>query len=126
MKKQISISGAPAPIAPYSQAILAGNTLYISGQIPANPMTGELIMDSVEDATHQIMANIKNLLNEAGMDLSNVVKCSIFMKDMNDYGAINTVYGSYFKDTTPPAREAVQVARLPKDVSVEISCIAVK
>jgi 2-iminobutanoate/2-iminopropanoate deaminase len=125
MKKQISISGAPAPIAPYSQAILAGNTLYISGQIPVNPYTGELVMDTVENAVHQIMGNIKNLLKEAEMDLSNVVKCTIFMKDMNDYGKINEVYGSYFQ-VVPPAREAVQVARLPKDVSVEISCIAVK
>lgn len=125
MKKAISIKGAPAPIAPYSQAILAGNTLYISGQIPVNPMTGELVLTSIEDSVNQIMSNINNLLNEAEMTLSNVVKCTIFMKDMNDYGAINDVYGSYFKEV-PPAREAVQVARLPKDVTVEISCIAVK
>lgn len=126
MKKQISIKGAPAPIAPYSQAILAGNTLYISGQIPLNPATGEVEMDSVEKAVRQIMSNIQNLLNEAEMDLSHLVKCTIFMKDMEDYGLINEVYGSYFKDIIPPAREAVQVARLPRDVAVEISCIAVK
>lgn len=125
MKQAISIKGAPAPIAPYSQAILAGNTLYVSGQIPLNPMTGELVLDSISDATRQVMDNIKNLLNEANMDFSNVVKCTIFMKDMNDYAVVNEVYGSYFSDV-PPAREAVQVARLPRDVSVEISCIAVK
>lgn len=126
MKKAISIQGAPAPIAPYSQAILAENTLYISGQIPANPMTGELVLSSIEDSVNQVMGNIRNLLNEAGMDFSNVVKCTIFMKDMNDYVKINDVYGSYFEGIVPPAREAVQVARLPKDVTVEISCIAVK
>lgn len=126
MKKAISIQGAPAPIAPYSQAILAENTLYISGQIPANPMTGELVLSSIEDSVNQVMGNIRNLLNEAGMDFSNVVKCTIFMKDMNDYAKINDVYGSYFEGIVPPAREAVQVARLPKDVTVEISCIAVK
>jgi 2-iminobutanoate/2-iminopropanoate deaminase len=125
MKQAIQIKNAPAPIAPYSQAILAGNTLYISGQIPANPMTGELVLTSIEDSVNQIMDNITNILNEANMTLSNVVKCSIFMKDMNDYAAINEVYGRYFKEV-PPAREAVQVARLPKDVTVEISCIAVK
>lgn len=125
MKKAISIKGAPAPIAPYSQAILAGNTLYVSGQIPLNPMTGELVLDSVADAVRQIMDNIKNLLNEANMNFSNIVKCTIFMKDMNDYSVVNEVYGSYFSDI-PPAREAVQVSRLPRDVSVEISCIAVK
>jgi 2-iminobutanoate/2-iminopropanoate deaminase len=88
-------------------------------------MTGELVLTSIEDSVNQIMDNITNILNEANMTLSNVVKCSIFMKDMNDYAAINEVYGRYFKEV-PPAREAVQVARLPKDVTVEISCIAVK
>lgn len=125
MKEQISIKGAPKPIAPYSQAILAGNTLYVSGQIPANPETGELKMTSIEEATHQIFDNIRRILEAAGMDFSNVVKCTCFLKDMNDYAAFNEVYGTYFKEI-PPAREAVQVARLPKDVPVEISCIAVK
>ena len=125
MKKQISIKGAPAPIAPYSQAILAGDTLYVSGQIPVNPVSGEIILDDVQKATHQIFANIENLLNEAGMNIDNIVKCTIFMRDLNDYGAINEAYGSHFK-SIPPAREAVQVARLPKDVPLEISCIAVR
>lgn len=125
MKKQISIKGAPAPIAPYSQAVLAGNTLYVSGQIPVNPASGELIVDTIENATSQVMSNIQNLLNEAGMDFSNVVKCTCFLKDLNDFERMNKIYGSYFKEI-PPARECVQVARLPKDVPVEISCIAVK
>jgi len=125
MKKQISIKGAPAPIAPYSQAVLAGNTLYVSGQIPVNPASGELIIDTIENATNQVMSNIQNLLNEAGMDFSNVVKCTCFLKDLNDFERMNKIYGSYFKEI-PPARECVQVARLPKDVPVEISCIAVK
>ena len=125
MKKQISIKGAPAPIAPYSQAVLAGNMLYVSGQIPVNPASGELIIDTIENATNQVMSNIQNLLNEAGMDFSNVVKCTCFLKDLNDFERMNKIYGSYFKEI-PPARECVQVARLPKDVPVEISCIAVK
>lgn len=125
MKQQISIKGAPKPLAPYSQAVLAGDTLYISGQIPADPNTGELKVASIEEATHQIFDNIQRILEAADMDLSNVVKCTCFMKDLEQYGAFNEVYGSYFKDI-PPAREAVQVARLPKDVPVEISCIAVK
>lgn len=125
MKKQISIKGAPAPIAPYSQAVLAGSTLYISGQIPVNPASGELIVDTIENATNQVMSNIQNLLNEAGMDFSNVVKCTCFLKDLNDFERMNKIYGSYFTEI-PPARECVQVARLPKDVPVEISCIAVK
>lgn len=125
MKKQISIKGAPAPIAPYSQAVLAESTLYVSGQIPVNPASGELIVDTIENATSQVMSNIQNLLNEAGMDFSNVVKCTCFLKDLNDFERMNKIYGSYFKEI-PPARECVQVARLPKDVPVEISCIAVK
>ncbi|MBN9294906.1 MAG: RidA family protein [Flavobacteriia bacterium] len=125
MKKQISIKGAPAPIAPYSQAVLAESTLYVSGQIPLNPASGELIVDTIENATSQVMSNIQNLLNEAGMDFSNVVKCTCFLKDLNDFERMNKIYGSYFKEI-PPARECVQVARLPKDVPVEISCIAVK
>lgn len=125
MKKAIQISGAPAPIGPYSQAILSGNTLYVSGQIPLNPFTGELEMVSIEDATHQVMKNILALLNEADMSLDNVVKCSIFLKSIDDFAAMNTVYGSYFSET-PPARETVQVSKLPLDVSIEISCIAIK
>lgn len=125
MKKAIQIPGAPAPIGPYSQAILHGKTLYVSGQIPLNPFTGELEMASIEDATHQVMKNILALLNEAEMSLDNVVKCSIFLKTMDDFAEMNTVYGSYFS-SIPPARETVQVAKLPLDVSIEISCIAIK
>lgn len=125
MKKQISIKDAPKPLAPYSQAILSGNTLYVSGQIPANPNTGELVVDSIENATHQVFDNLKRILAAADMDLSNVVKCTCFMSDLKEYTAFNEVYGTYFNEI-PPARECVQVARLPKDVPVEISCIAVK
>lgn len=125
MKKAIQIPGAPAPIGPYSQAILHGKTMYISGQIPLNPFTGELELASIEDATHQVMKNILALLNEAEMSLDNVVKCSIFLKTMDDFAEMNAIYGSYFS-SIPPARETVQVAKLPLDVSIEISCIAIK
>lgn len=125
MKKSIQISGAPAPIGPYSQAILVDNTLYVSGQIPLDPFTGDLVLESIEASTHQVLKNITALLKEAGMTLDDVVKCSIFLKDMNDFAAMNAVYGSYF-GIVPPARETVQVAKLPLDVNVEISCIAIK
>jgi 2-iminobutanoate/2-iminopropanoate deaminase len=125
MKKAISISGAPAPIGPYSQAILSGNTLYVSGQIPLNPVTGNLEIDSIETATHQVMKNITSLINEAGFQVSDIVKCSIFLTDFNDFSAVNAVYGGYF-ESTPPARETVQVVKLPMNVPIEISCIAVK
>ena len=125
MKKAISIAGAPVPIGPYSQAILSGNTLYVSGQIPLNPFNGELVVEDIQQSTHQIMKNIEALLAEAGMNLTHVVKCSIFLKDLNDFSLVNAVYGSYFGDV-PPARETVQVARLPLDVPIEISCIAVR
>lgn len=125
MPRAISIPGAPAPIGPYSQAILIKDTLYISGQIPINPTTGELVNDSIEASTHRVLQNIEALLNEAGMNFSNVVKCSIFLKDLSNFDRVNAVYASYF-NTTPPARETVEVSRLPKDVEVEISCIAVQ
>jgi 2-iminobutanoate/2-iminopropanoate deaminase len=124
MKKSIQISGAPAPIGPYSQAILKNETLYISGQIPLNPKTGILIDESIEAATHQVMQNIGALLAEAGMNYEHVVKCSIFLKDMNAFSVVNEVYASYFSGNYP-ARETVQVSKLPLDVSVEISCIAI-
>jgi 2-iminobutanoate/2-iminopropanoate deaminase len=124
MKKIIQIPGAPAPIGPYSQAILINNTLYVSGQIPLNPMSGTLEVEDVENATHRVLKNIKSLVEEAGMTLSNVVKCSIFLKNMDDFSVVNSVYGSYFGDN-PPARETVQVAKLPMDVPIEISCIAI-
>lgn len=125
MKKAIHISGAPAPIGPYSQAILVNDTLYVSGQIPLDPHSGNLIVDSIETATHQVMKNIGSLLKEVNLDYSNIVKCSIFLKNMNDFAQMNPVYASYFKDV-PPARETVQVSKLPLDVNIEISCIAVK
>ena len=124
-KRIISTPHAPAAIGPYSQAILVRDTLYCSGQIALNPETGELIMHSIEEETHQVMKNIKALLKAAEMDLSNVVKASIFMSDMSYYAQINSIYASYFVED-PPAREAVAVKTLPKEVNVEISVIAVK
>ena len=125
MKKAIQIENAPAPIAPYSPAVLAGNTLYMSGQIPVNPITRELNQPDIKTATRQIMENIGSLLNAAGMDYSNVVKCTIFLANFDDYQGMNEAYGAFF-GTIPPAREAVQVVRLPMNAIVEISCIAVK
>jgi 2-iminobutanoate/2-iminopropanoate deaminase len=125
MKKAIQIPGAPAPIGPYSQAILSGNMLFVSGQIPLNPATGKLQTETIEQATQQVLTNIEALLAEAGMNFDHVVKCSIFLKDLNDFSRVNEIYGSYF-NTTPPARETVEVARLPLDVPIEISCIAIQ
>lgn len=125
MKKAISIPNAPAPVGPYSQAILSGNMLFVSGQVPLNPTTGQLVNDSIEASTHQVMQNIYSLLSAAGFEWDNVVKCSIFLKNLNDFSTVNGIYASYFKDI-PPARETVEVARLPLDVSIEISCIAIK
>jgi 2-iminobutanoate/2-iminopropanoate deaminase len=121
----IESKSAPAPIGPYSQAVQAGNTLYISGQIALDQATGNLVQDDIQTETHQVMKNLQYILNEAGFDFNNVVKCSIFVKDLGNFGAINETYGSYFTNN-PPARETVEVSRLPKDVNVEISCIAVK
>lgn len=125
MKRALSIPGAPAPIGPYSQAIFKGDTLYVSGQIPLNPQTGELIVDSIDSATQLVMENIGALLKEAGMTFENVVKVSIFLKDLSNFDKVNEVYAGYFS-YLPPARETVEVSRLPKDVDVEISCIAVR
>ncbi len=125
MKKALQIPGAPAPIGPYSQAILKNDTLYVSGQIPLDPISGSLIDSSISAATEQVMKNLEALLSEANMTFDNVVKCSIFLKDLNDFDAVNTIYAKFFR-SEPPARETVQVARLPKDVSVEISCIAIR
>lgn len=124
MKKIIQIPGAPAPIGPYSQAVLVNNTLYVSGQIPLNPVNGMLEVETVEVATHRVLNNIKSLVEEAGMTISNIVKCSIFLKNMDDFSVVNDVYASYFSEN-PPARETVQVAKLPLDVPIEISCIAI-
>jgi 2-iminobutanoate/2-iminopropanoate deaminase len=125
MKKIIFTENAPAPIGPYNQAVLKGNTLYTSGQIAINPSTGELVTDNIEVETEQVMQNMKAVLEAAGMTFENVVKTTIFIMDMNDFGKINTIYGSYFNEKTAPARETVQVACLPKNVNVEISMIAI-
>ncbi|WP_100614556.1 RidA family protein [Confluentibacter citreus] len=126
MKKVINTPNAPTPIGPYNQAILSGDTLYLSGQIAVNVETGKLVLDNVKAETKQVMENLKAILNAADMSFENVVKSTIFISDMNDFSLINEVYGSYFEDANAPARETVQVARLPKDVHVEISMIAVK
>ena len=125
MKKIIFTEKAPAPIGPYNQAILSGNTLYTSGQIAINPADGSLVTTTIEAETTQVMENLKAVLEAAGMTFENVVKATIFIMNMNDFGAINTVYGSYFNEKTAPARETVQVACLPKNVSIEISMVAV-
>jgi 2-iminobutanoate/2-iminopropanoate deaminase len=124
MKKILFTDKAPAPIGPYNQAVLSGNTLYTSGQIAINPATGDLVLDSIEIETKQVMENMKAVLESAGMTFENVVKSTIFISNMNDFAAINSVYGSYFNEKTAPARETVQVACLPKNVNVEISMIA--
>lgn len=124
MKKIIQIPGAPAPIGPYSQAVLVNNTLYVSGQVPLDPTTGQLVTDSIESATHRVLTNIKSLVEEAGLKMNQVVKCSIFLKSMDDFASVNAVYATYFSEN-PPARETVQVSKLPMDVSIEISCIAI-
>src|SRR5262245_20177226 len=121
----VNSPNAPAAIGPYSHAVMAGNTLYISGQIALDPQSGNLISDTIENETHQVMKNMKAILETAGMGLTDVAKCTIFVKDMNNFAKINETYGSYFAQN-PPARETVEVSRLPKDVNVEISAIAVK
>ena len=126
MKKIINTDKAPAPIGPYNQAVLINNMLYTSGQIALNPMTMELVLDSIEIETKQVMENMKAVLEAADMTFENVVKTTIFIMDMNDFAAINTIYGSYFNEVTAPARETVQVAGLPRGVNVEISMVAAK
>ena len=124
-KKIISTSNSPAAIGPYSQAVLAGDTLYCSGQIALNPATGELVMDSITAETEQVMTNVAAVLRAADMDFIHIVKCSIFMSSMEHYAAVNAVYAKYFS-SDPPAREAVAVKTLPKEVNLEISVIAVR
>jgi 2-iminobutanoate/2-iminopropanoate deaminase len=125
MSKQIiNSTDAPAPIGPYSQAVKHGNTLYVSGQIALDATSGQLVGGSIQEETHKVMNNLKAILAAANMDFSHVVKCSIFVKDLGNFVTINEVYGQYFT-ANPPARETVEVSRLPKDVQVEISCIAV-
>lgn len=126
MNKQIiEISQAPAPIGPYNQAVMAGGFLFISGQIPLNPATGELVSDTIKAETKQVMENLKAILQEAGLDFTHVVKTTIFLTDMHQFSEVNEVYGTYFTNAFP-ARETVQVSALPKFVRVEISMIACK
>ncbi len=124
-KTVINTAEAPAPIGPYSQAILTGNTLFISGQVCIDPLTGELKNKDIQEETHQVMHNLKSILTAAGMDFKNVVKTNIFLTDMHRFSEVNEVYGKYFESDFP-ARETVQVSALPKFVNVEISMIAVK
>jgi 2-iminobutanoate/2-iminopropanoate deaminase len=124
-KKIILTTDAPAPIGPYSQAVMSGNMLFVSGQIPIDPATGAIVTGDIQAETRQVMLNIGAILKAAGLDYQNVIKTSIFLKDMGNFGAVNEVYGQFFTDQYP-ARETVEVARLPKDVNVEISVIAVQ
>ncbi|MFT5754526.1 MAG: 2-iminobutanoate/2-iminopropanoate deaminase [Flavobacterium sp.] len=126
MKKIIFTDKAPAPIGPYNQAVLVGNTLYTSGQIAINPLTGELVLDSIEEETKQVMENMKAVLEAAEMTFENVIKTTIFIMNMGDFAKINSIYGTYFDEKTAPARETVQVACLPKNVNIEISMLAIK
>lgn len=126
MKKAILTKKAPLPIGPYNQAIQYNNLLFVSGQIPINPETGNLIESGIKQETIQVMENLKKILEEGKMNFENVVKTTIFLKDMNDFVNVNTEYGKYFENCIPPARETVQVSQLPLNVNVEISCIAIK
>ena len=126
MKKIIYTENAPAPIGPYNQAVLVGNTLYTSGQIALNPQTMELVLDDIGTETKQVMENLKAVLAAAEMTFENVIKTSIFIMNMEDFSQINAIYGAYFNEATAPARETVQVACLPKNVNIEISMIAIK
>jgi len=121
----IATSLAPAAIGPYCQGMMVGDTLYCSGQIPLNPRTGSLVQGTIEEETRQVLENVGAVLKAAGMTYENVVKCSVFMTDMNDYAQINEVYARYFSEI-PPTREAVEVRGLPRGVRIEISCVAVR
>lgn len=124
MKKIILAEKAPAPIGPYSQAVAVNGLLFVSGQIAIDAVTGELVMSDIESETHQVLKNVGYVLEKAGLSFENVVKSSVFVKDMNMFGRINAVYAEYFKGENPPARELVEVANLPKFVNIEISVIA--
>lgn len=125
MKTVVTTNDAPPPIGPYSQAIIAGNLIFVSGQIPLHPFTNELVTDNISSATHLVMENIGAILAGAGAGFEHIVKTTIFLKNMGDFAEVNEVYGTYFEGDYP-ARETVQAAALPKGVSVEISVIAVK
>lgn len=122
-KKIVYTENAPAPIGPYSQAVWADNLLFVSGQIAINPQNGELLTQNIEAETRQVLSNVDAILKAAGLGFENVIKSTIFLKDMNDFAKVNEIYGAYFTSEFP-ARETVQVAKLPKDVNVEISVIA--
>jgi 2-iminobutanoate/2-iminopropanoate deaminase len=124
MKQIIFSPNAPAPVGPYSQAVIANGILYVSGQIAIDPASGAILMGDIEKETRQVMENMKAVLIAGGVGFEQVIKCTIFMTDMNNYAAINKVYAEYFDEKIAPAREAVEVAGLPKGVNVEISCIA--
>lgn len=124
-KEIIYTDAAPKPIGPYSQAVNVNGVLFVSGQIALDPETGELVNENITEETHAVMKNLDAILHAAGYAFSDVVKCSIFVRNMNEFATINDAYGRYFK-SDPPARETVEVSKLPKDVQVEISCIAVK
>ena len=125
MKKIIKTKNAPTPVGPYNQAILFNNTLYASGQIAINPLNNRIINEDIEAETKQVMENLNEVLKEAKMDFSNVVKCTIFLKDMNDFESVNQIYSTFFNEKDAPARETVEVSMLPKNVNVEISLIAI-
>lgn len=125
MKKIITTPNAPAPIGPYNQAVLSGNTLYISGQTPIDPSTGNLVSGSIEEETLRVMKNLEAILIAAGATFESVAKASIFVKDMHQFKAINSVYAQFFSPETAPARETIEVANLPMFVNVEISMIAI-
>jgi 2-iminobutanoate/2-iminopropanoate deaminase len=124
MKETISTNNAPSAIGPYSQAIKAGNMIFVSGQIPIDPATGNFVSDDVKEQTVQVLKNLSAVLEAAGATLNNVVKTTVFLEDMNDFGVMNEIYGEYFNENKP-ARATVQAARLPRDAKVEIDCIAV-
>ena len=124
MKKIVNTSNAPKPIGPYNQAVISGNLMFMSGQIAFDPSTGELVIGEIQAETKQVMENLKSILDDAGLSFKDVIKTSLFLSDMNNFQQVNEVYGSYFSDEYAPARETVEVSRLPKDVNVEISMIA--
>lgn len=125
-KKIVNTDRAPEPVGPYNQSVQAGNIVFLSGQIPLDPKSGELVTASVEEETHQVMKNLGAVLEANGCTFEDVVSCSVFVKDMEHYARINEVYGTYFDEATAPTRALVEVSRLPKDVRVEISAIAMK
>lgn len=124
MKQIINTANAPAPIGPYNQSVSFNGLLFVSGQIALDPASGELVLDSIEAETHRVLQNLRAILEAAGSSLEQVLKATLFIKDMNQFGRINTVYGEYFKPEFAPARETVQVSELPKFVNIEISVIA--